>query len=185
MASNFTIEGRLKQMNDIQRKYMFELVVPKISQFSSNAKLDDLVVRCKQVSIPGRSVEPIESNFMGMKQLFPGRVRFNGVINVTFEETEDMKIMKTFYDWREKVFGVNPAGVNPGFGGDINKRAVSTDIYIDTFKYNGEPTDYRIRVHNAWPQDVPDSDLAMAANEAVTYQVGFAFDFWTLEKRSA
>lgn len=182
MASNFHIESRLKNMPDIQRKYFYELIIPNITKVAPGSKAEDLIIRCKQVTIPGRGNEPIESNFMGMKQLFPGRVRFNGVLNATFEETEDMSIMKTFYNWRELLLGVNPNGPNPGFGGGSNKRAVSETMYIQMYKYDKTPTDFRIKVVNAWPQDFPDSDLAMAANEALTYQVGFAYDFWVLER---
>lgn len=180
--ANFHTEFRLKSQADIQRKYMYEFVVPGIARVSPGTKEDDLIVRCKQVSIPGRGNEVIESNFMGMKQLFPGRMKFNGVINLTFEETEDMKVMKTFYNWRELIMGANPSGVNPGFGGAANKRAVALDSYIRMIKYNGDPTDFQIKVVNCWPSDVSDGDLAMAANEAVSYNVALSFDFWVLVK---
>ena len=51
-----------------------------------NQQVEDLVIRAKTATIPGRTTEPITSEFIGMKQFFPGKPSFTNTFEVSIEE---------------------------------------------------------------------------------------------------
>ena len=66
--ANFTINGRAFKYPDVQRNFMWQLFVPGIIGVAPSALLDaeDLLVRCRSISIPQRSNEAITSNFIAL-----------------------------------------------------------------------------------------------------------------------
>ena len=183
MADNFTIEGRLKEIPDIQRNWMWNLIIPNIKIAApQSAKLgeEDLIVRCRSFAIPPRAIEAVESNFMGMKQWFPMRPTVGGTVDATFEETEDQRIQKIFYEWSQRIFNTNPVGAFAGKSTVPNKRAIARDIFLYMYRYDGSPMDKAIRFVNAWPQNVSTAAMEYAGGAAVQYTVTFQYDYWTL-----
>ena len=186
---NFTIEGRLATIDDLQRNFMFEVIIPNISSIIpksddivSNDLMESLTIRTKTCVIPARGNEEMDSYFMGMKQYFPGRPTFTNKLGVQIDETEDQLIMQLLTAWRNKIFDTRPDSATAGYSQAANKRAMSTSILLRQYRFNGEKLKSDIEFVNAWPQEVGDVDLAMAGNEKVTFNVTFTYDFWRLKK---
>jgi hypothetical protein len=178
---NFTIEGRMKQIPDILRNFSWELSFPNINEILPNTVPNDegLIVRAKTTSMPGRTVEVIESNHFGIKQFFPGRVSFAGTLEVTYEETDDLFVTKALNEWNNKIFEVDPAAENAGSSDAVSKRqGLSTDAYLKLYRYNNDLLDRKIRIYNVWPQTVADVPMDYNGNESVKYSVTFQYDFW-------
>lgn len=181
---NMTIEGRMKTLPDIQRNWMWNLIIPGIRTVAPQSAIlgeEDLIIRCRSFAIPPRAIEAVESNFMGLKQYFPMRPTVGGTVDATFEETEDQRISKIFYEWSQMIFNINPT--NPLTAGKSKvpfKRAVAKDIFLIMYRYNGTPMEKAIRFVNAWPQNVSNVPLEYAGGAAVQYTVTFQYDYWTL-----
>jgi len=182
--SNFTINGRSYKYPDVQRNFMWQLFVPGIISVAPSALLDaeDLLVRCRSISIPQRSNEPITSNFMGTRQFFPGRADpGGGTVSVDFEDTEDMAIQRIFYEWQQNIFNINPASaITAGKSKKVLKRLLTKDLYLILYNYAGVPLPKQIRFKNAWVQNVGEVSMSYDGNEAVKYSVTFQYDYWTL-----
>ena len=187
--SNFTIEGRMKSVPDVQRTWMWNLKIPLIrlmaptASFTSNL-MNDLIVRCKTISIPQRQNSPVMCEFLGMKQWFPGRPDIGGTITAMFEETEDQVITKCFYEWQERIFKVNPMsirfGADIGIGDGSRKHNLSTNLYLSMYKYSGDNLNRNIVFVNAWPQQVSEVSLDYTSSDSVKYTVTFQYDYWIL-----
>lgn len=181
---NFTIEGRMKSLPDIQRNWMWNIIIPGIRTVAPQSALlgeEDLIIRCRSFAIPQRSNTPTESDFMGLKQFFPGKPTVGGTVAATFEETEDQRITKVFYEWEQFIFNINPS--NPITAGKSKvplKRLSTKDIFLQMYKYNGEPLDKAIRFVNAWPQSVSEVPMDYGTGASVMYTVTFQYDYWTL-----
>lgn len=183
MALNFTVEGRLGAITDIQRNFMWELTIPNIGAMTSNTITQEgLVIRTKTCAIPSRGNEEIESVFMGMRQWFPGRPTFSNKLAVSIDETEGQEVTKALYAWRQRIFDIDPSSPTAGYSQAVNKRALSTTIILRQYKFNGEKVENDIHFINAWPSDIGDVDLAMTGNEKIAYAVTFTFDYWLLKK---
>jgi len=188
---NFTVEGRLSTIADLQRNFMFDVSIMNIKTMLDSEALaslisadlqEDLVVRTKTCVIPARGNEDIESFFMGMKQIFPGRPTFSNKLGLQIDETEDQLVMKVLTAWRNRIFDTRFDSATAGYSQSQTKRGLSTQIILRKYKYNGTKLDNDIIFYNAWPSEVGDVDLSMAANEKVTFNATFTFDFWKLKK---
>lgn len=177
---NLTLEGRLKQLPDVQRTWLWELYIPNISNIPGMPEIvdDDLVIRARTASLPQRGNESLESYFMGFKQLFPGKPTFGNTMEVQFEETEDQKVAKFLYAWRQYILDVNPNSPTAGASGAVTKRQATRNIYILQYKYHGDVLKKKVQLFNAWPSNVADVSLDMNGAESVKYSVTFSFDYW-------
>jgi len=181
---NFTIEGRMKSMADVQRNWMWQLVIPGIISVAPTTALldmEDLIVRCRSMSIPQRSNAVTQSDFMGMKQFFPGKPDVGGTVAATFEETEDMAVRRIFWEWEQNIFNVNPnSPITAGKSRRLTKRQLTKDIFLIFYGYSGLPLVKSIRFHNAFVQNVADTPVDYGAGDSIKYTVTFQYDFWTL-----
>jgi hypothetical protein len=179
---NLTLEGRLKGLPDIQRTWLWEIYIPNVNTIPNmpDIKDDDLVIRARTCSLPSRGNEAVESNFMGFKQFFPGKVTYGNTMEATFEEMEDQKIAKFLYAWRQYILDVDPNSPTAGASGALTKRISSRNIYILQYKHNGSALQKKVQLFNAWPENVSDVALDMNGGEAVKYSVTFRFDYWLL-----
>jgi len=180
--ANFTINGRAYKYPDIQRTFMWQLFIPNLSSVVASGP-ENLLVRCRSISIPQRSNEAITSNFMGTRQFFPGKADpGGGTVSISFEETEDMVIQNLMYEWQQKIFNTNPDSlVTAGKSQRPLKRMYVADMFLIMYSYSGIPLRKRIKFHNAWVQQVSEVSLSYDSGEAVKYEVTFQYDYWTLE----
>jgi hypothetical protein len=179
--ANLTIEGRAKTLPDIQRAWMWELLIPSISDVTGGlmADVEDLIIRTRTAVIPGRTIEAMTSEFMGMKQYFPGKTGFTGTFASTIEETQDQKVWKALSHWQNLIYLVDPTAPNGGASQRPSKRSVAKDIYLITYRYDGTPMEKKIRFYNCFPQGVGDVTLSYESAEQVKFEVTWQYDFWT------
>jgi len=176
---NFTIEGRLKGLPDPQRDFLWEVTILNFDLGDSSP--EDLTLRAKNISIPGRSNEPIETYFYGHKQKFSGRSAFSNQISIQFEETEDQKILRTFYHWFQKINNTDPLQPFATLSTTLTKRQYAKRMFLTMYKYNGEEVRNKIEFVNVFPESIADVALDMTSNAAVKYDVQFSYDYWTLQ----
>ena len=179
--ANLTIEGRAKTLPDIQRAWMWELLIPGIANVTGGIMKDveDLIIRTRTAVIPGRTVEAMTSEFMGMKQYFPGKTGFTGTFTSTIEETQDQIVWRALSHWQNLIYLVDPNAPNGGASQRPTKRAVAKDIFLVTYRYDGTPMGKKIRFFNCFPQGVGDVTLSYEAADQVKFDCTFQYDFWT------
>lgn len=180
--AQFTVEGRLKGLRDVQRTWLWELVIPEIANVTAGEmkNVEDLIVRCRSASIPARGNEGVQSNFMGMSQWFPGKPTFPQTFDVTIEETEDQIVHKALTKWQDVIFNVDPTSPMGGSSTRPLKRDMAKDIYLIMYKYNQDEMEKKIRFYNAYPENVGEVALAYSDNASVSFSCTFKYDFWRL-----
>lgn len=181
--SLFHIEDRLKNAPDIVRSYNWEVIIPDIGSVSDSVKdADELVVRARITSIPSRGNEKIESNFIGMKQFFPGKPTFSNQISITFEEFEDQLVSKVMYEWSNKIFDIRSNSPTGG-GAQVNKkRDIAKEIIIKQFDYNTQDLERAYKLINCFIENVDEISLDYTSNESIKVPVIFSYDYWELIK---
>lgn len=193
---NFTVENRLGTAPDIQRNFLFEFTATGLGVLLKNAANsnpgakfsaitetveDDIIIRSKTCSIPARGNDVIESYFMGMKQLFPGRATFENTLSVNIDETEDQLVLQTLYLWRQMVLNISDKSTNAGYSQVGDKRSLTSDLRLQTYKFDGTKMENSIIFKNAWPSNVDGVELNMTGNEKVMYNATFTYDYWFLK----
>ena len=175
---SFSIDNRAKNLPDVQKQFLFELEMPAIGGVTE----EDMIVRVRSAVIPQRAIEVIESNFMGMKQFFPGRPSFSHTLTVDFEEFEDQKVLTHIYEWFEKITVIDPADAQSGVAKKSeSKKTFAQDITLRMYSTDGTELDKTIVFYNAYPETLSDSTLGYANNDSVKMNVTFRFDYWLLK----
>lgn len=182
--ARFHVQNVQGHHRDVQRDWLFEVVIPEISRVVPTANIDPegLRARARTVTLPGDMITEIESNYMGTKQFFAGKRNYaSNEFSVQFEETEDIPIWRTFKTWMDSIMGIDPALPNAGVAlpNFAQKRGgYSTDIFVTTFSYNGMQPLQVVQFKNAWVKSVPDMSLAMANEGKIEYDITFQFDYY-------
>ena len=175
---SFSIDNRMSDLPDIQRQYLYELEIPAIDEITQ----DDMILRVRSAVIPQRAIEVIESNFMGMKQFFPGRPSFSHTLTVDFEEFEDQKVLQYFYKWFEKMNVLDPNDNQSGVAkSGEDKKSVSQDITLKMYSFDGKSLSKKIKFIKAYPETMSDSTLGYANSDSVKMNITFRFDYWLLD----
>lgn len=179
----FHIEDRLKNQPDIIRSYAWEVIIPEIGSVSESAKdSEDLVIRARITSIPSRGNEKIESNFVGMKQFFPGKPTFSNTISITFEEFEDQLVGKIMYEWANKIFDIR-ANSPTGGGAQVDKkRDIAKLIIIKQYDYNSQELKLGYKLHNCFIENIEEVTLDYTSNESIKIPITFSYDFFEMLK---
>jgi hypothetical protein len=172
MADSFSYEGRLKNLPDPQKVWMWELYIDIPRGIQTDVVSEDLLLRARTVVIPGRTINPIESNFMGTKAFFPGKTEFTGQVSTSLEEREDQKIHSLLNSWMQYMFDWI-SGLQQG----ANKQDLVSDMIIKPYKSNGQPLPNTIKLYNCWPQAIADVSLDYAGAEFVRYEVTWQYDY--------
>lgn len=178
--ANFTIEGRSKSAGDILRNWQFDVSLPEIKGLNIGADTEGLLIRTREASLPGRSMETIESSFMGTKQVYPGKSTFENTMEFTFEESDDQYISKVFHNWSEKIFQYNEEGSHPGASESSSKSSLVTPVYIKLRKYDQSLAKKMYKLVNAFPSDIGSVSLGYESNDSIKYSVTLTFDYWKL-----
>jgi len=176
----FHIENRSKNLPNPATTFMWELHIPNINDILGSYENEGFIVRCRSVSIPSRTTEPIETFFLGHKKTFSGRTQFSNIINVLYEETEDLYITKSLYNWMEKIESIDPEDSERGTSKSYLQKNLNSDLFLFLYGYNKRKLDKKIRFHNARPQSLDEVNLDYTDNSAIKFSVNFHFDFWSL-----
>lgn len=177
--ANFSIDGRVKSAGDIQRNWKWELWIPRPTGVTTWSQ-EDMTIRSRSTVIPGRGNEPIESNFMGQKQFFPGKPIFPNTFAVMFEEFEDKQVSKSLYSWQQAMHDHSSTGANPGMGIAEGKQAIKSDIVLREYGVSGKLLQ-SVVIKNAWVQNVDDVSMDYTGAESVKYNVTFQYDSWDIK----
>ena len=176
MANN-TIAGRLKNPPDVQKAYMWELFIPSIEELSQ----DDMVLRIRNVVIPGRSNPIIESHFMGTKQFLPGKTEYTGSFTTNIEEFEDQFVHTALHSWMQYIFDYDPSSPTAGDQKGATKLDYARDMVLKMYKSDGTEMPNSIKFFGAWPQTVADATLDYTASDSVKFDVTWQYDYWLTE----
>lgn len=174
----FTVQERMSHLPDVQKSYMFELYIPAFTDLSADGQGvtdEDLIIRAKTATIPGRDHEMLESVFMGTKQYFVGKATYSSTLEVSFDEFEDQKMTKYFKAWQQRLFNQETGHMEVS-----TKSQYTKNIVLYLYKGDGTPLEKSIVFVNAWPKTTGDSALDMAGAEKVTRSATFQYDFWKL-----
>jgi hypothetical protein len=175
MANNdFSAEGRLKNLPDLHKSWLWELYIELPSGIAGDGlSTDELLLRVRNVMLPGKTITPIETYFMGTKTFHPGKMEFSGQLSVQLEEYEDQKVHDTLNAWADLIFNWETGKQGAALKSDIT----STGI-LKMYKSNGEPMPKMIKIFNMYPASIPDVTLDYAGTDPVRYDVQFQYDWW-------
>ena len=175
---SLTLESRCRHLSDPQRNFLWDVTILNFDYADGGS--EDLTLRAKNISIPGRSVESIETWFYGIKQKFAGRSAFSNQISIQFEETEDQRMLKSFYSWFQQIHNIDPMDNLGTLSSALSKKNYAKMMYLTMYKYNGEECDKKIEFTNVYPESIGDVSLDYSDNSLIKFDCTLNYDIWKL-----
>jgi hypothetical protein len=155
-------------LSNPQRTYLWEVIIPNPV---GDGDTEAFTLRCQSASRPGRTFGRIHIDYkQGPGFNVPGKSKYDQSWNVTVLEGEDALMHEFLYSWQQQI--VNDK-TELGNGDALIKR----DLYLRLLSTKGTETK-KIKLIGSYPENVPDTPLAMTGEDAVRYNCTFCFDKW-------
>jgi hypothetical protein len=158
----------LRQNLTPQRTYLWEFEIPSPKGIGG---ADIWIIRAQAIEEPGRSFEPINIPFKGTGGIrIPGRETYDHEFKVSVLEGEDAKTYEAIQSWMKLIRDNTTGKGSPD-------PDLKTDAIVTLLNSAGVATK-RIKVVGMYPQSKDDVALGYAINDAMKYDITFAFDRW-------
>lgn len=184
---DFSINNQSK-LGDIQRSYQWIIdinppqSVKDAMGMIEDIELNDLSLRCRSSSIPGKSFDTITAKHYGAEIFFAGQVHYTNTMNFVFEEfvsddeKKSRKIAKCFYAWQELVLN---AITNNGNKSSYTANGLLIFLKNNDIDFKGIQEKFNsINLYNMWPETIAEIPLSYGDNNSVQYSIGFRYDYW-------
>lgn len=173
---------KIKNTQDLTKTWLF-LVNFKFDNkdLEDLLEADEMLLRAKTASIPGKSFGELTTEFMGSRLVFPGKATVDGDLSIQFDEFQDMKISKILHRWSNLMYNhaidedIDATGVTGGAYSNYLKDYSATiivDIYDSTLTHK-LPISYKFRF--AWPKEIASAELNMEGDTKLTRSVTFKY----------
>lgn len=166
MISNILDNGFLTT-----NRYVAEFLLPK-ALVGDSASIPNLMIRCSNVTVPGRNISTIGYRIYGPTRQMPYEILYNGEINLTYILSRDMGERGFFEKWMNAV--LNNQDYKVGF----------YDNYVGALAIHvldrSDQVAYTSLVEEVYPKTVGDLSLANdRENEYLTQEVTLCFRKYT------
>lgn len=150
---------------------MFRLIFAKIPGTGTSADvITNLSVSCQQVSLPGRTVEPVEVSLGGYSLMYGGRQTYTHDLSITFVETKDLLIINTLSGWmdysRNKRTQIGHL-----------KKDYATTANLFVYKQDGSIAS-TYQLSNVWCNSLPEVQFDSSSANLITVGASFQYDWW-------
>lgn len=174
----------LINMQDLAKQYLFQIrfLYERGSVLSSILDTDDLMIKAKTASLPQKSFNELDTQYMGSKLLYPGKATVSGDFSVRFDEFQDLSISIALHRWSNLLF-------NQGFKNDISMNGQTTGgaasnfakdytataevLLYDSTLNNLLPVKWVI--YRVWPKTINAYGLDQDAEGKVTREASFSY----------
>lgn len=158
---------------DLARPSKFNVLVPVptglLGQPGSVTSLRNLVFRCENANLPGRSVATADQRIYGPIEKHPYLSTYND-IDLTFIVSDTMNEKLFFDNWIEYI---NPSSTN----NFKYREEYQTTITINQYDV-GDYVSYTVDLYEAFPISVNQMDLDWSNDGYHKITVTFAYTFW-------
>ena len=105
------ISDLLRSVQSGARKNKYRVLVPVLDKSEGSDLSRTINILCTTAALPGRTLTPTELVVKGRKVQLKGETAFEGTWEMTFYNTEDLKIRSYFLDWMKEI---SPTNMNVG-----------------------------------------------------------------------
>lgn len=155
-------------------RYEVNFAVPTGFINGNRQTIENLIVRCDSITIPGRSFSTIPYRFYGPARNMPYEPIYSGELTASIILSADMKERQFFEDWMDLICSRS------------NYKFEYYENYVTTFEINvltkQDQQSYRILVEEAYPKQMGDIQMGYDKdNEYLKQDVTFSFRKYTPE----
>ncbi len=174
----------LINMQDLAKAFLFQVrfIYEKGSALSAILDTDDFMIKARTASLPQKSFNELDTQYMGSKLIYPGKATVSGDFSVQFDEFQDMGISIALHQWTNMIF-------NQGFNNDISAFGNLTGGAISNYAKDYTATteillyDSTLRnllpvkwvLYRVWPKQVNSFGLDHNGEAKITREATFSY----------
>ena len=192
--TNLTLfQSGIMEYPDLLKDFLFQVVFQfqgnLIGQIAKNMGMEEiLMLRARSVSLPQKKVETINTQYMGSKRNYPGRVSVDGTVTIKFDEFQDLALQKIFYEWGNMIYNHSfpyLQAANTGWkgGGSIadylSLYTASIEIKLYDSSLNNKLR-YTWMLYDCFPTDNGTIELNAEGNGKVAPAITFNYNTWQM-----
>lgn len=172
---------------------IYQLVASMESPYGDDNGIGDiLMLRARSISLPQKRVETINTQYMGGKRNYPGRVWVDGTVQIKFDEFQDLALQKIFYEWGNMIYNhsfpnMNKANSNIEAGGAasdfIEQYTATVDIYLYDSALKGKLA-YAWRLYDVFPTENGTVELNAEGTGKIAPTMTFNYNTWQMLDQS-
>ena len=138
-----------------------------------NETVDTLI---KSISLPGVSTNDIDIHFQGKKLTIAGDTSFDGTLNITFYDTEEHSLKKSFMNWMVFIDDVknNKRDAN-------NASEYMTNIVVKQLSSVNDSEKAIYTYYNCYPKSVSELSYSNESTELMEFSIEFNYSHWVLD----
>ena len=174
--------SRMKQIDkDVQRTYNWEVDITLPKLISSTTGTEDLTLRARNASIPGSTVNAIQSDFMGMKQFFAGNSELENNLSIEFEEFEDQLLLNVLSKWQSITYDHFNTASNSSASTKTGAKGYAAESFIlRFFDQGGENLGKAIKFHGIWLQSYQSVQVSYGDSNAIKFPTTWQWDYYEI-----
>lgn len=182
---SMSVFGKLYGLEDLAKQYLFQtrFIFETTSELAGILNTEDLMIRARQVSLPAKSFNELDTQYMGTKLLYPGRATVSGDVTILWDEFQDLTVSKQLHQWANCLMNQGfsqdiGGGSNNITGGAISNLArnycatIEIKLYDSTLK-NTLPLKWYL--YRCWPKNISDFGLDHNGDGKVTRSATFSY----------
>lgn len=178
--------SNLVNMKDLAKQYLFQIrfLYEKGSDLANILDIEDLMIKARTASLPQKSFNELETQYMGSKLLYPGKATVSGDFNVRWDEFQDLSVSVALHRWSNLMF-------NQGFKNDISygtnnqKTGGASSNYAKDYTCTAEILLFDSTLNNVlpvkwclyrvWPKTISSFGLDQDADGKITREATFSY----------
>ena len=189
MAKNFdpsmSVWGQLANIRDLAKQYLFQVrfLFDSGSPLKDILNADDLMIRARTASIPSKSFNELDTQYMGTKLLYPGKATVNGDLEIQWDEFQDLTVSEALHRWsnllmnqgfREDIGGSTNYTTGGAYSNFAPDYCATVDLVLFDSTLNS-PLPLKWRMYRVWPKNISNFGMDQNADGKVTRSATFSY----------
>jgi len=197
--TNLTLfQSGIMDYPDLLKDFLFQVIFKfqgnAIGTIAKNMGMEEyLMLRARSISLPQKKVETINTQYMGGKRNYPGRVSVDGTVSIKFDEFQDLALQKIFYEWGNMIYNhsfPNMQAANTAWkgGGAIGDYLSMYTATIEIKLYDSSLANqlrYTWELYDCFPTDNGTVELNAEGNGKVAPTITFNYNTWHMIDHAA
>ena len=159
----------LQSLPDPLTSDLYEFVIGRIPGGGGDTNV--LRIQCQQVSVPSKTIEPVNVDLHSNTVVFAGRMTFSHDMSITFVENRRMDVFKILNAWAE--YCRNKQTQLGNYKADYSTTA---ELYV--YDQIGQVVQ-TFRFYGLWINTLPEYQFDSSSANLITAAATFQYDYWT------
>lgn len=158
---------------------------------------ETLMLRARTISLPKKTTNKINTQYMGSLRNYPGRTKTDGDVTIKFDEFQDLATQEIFYEWQNLIynhgvprdtFAATNVLQNVETGGAASDFIANYTAQVNIYIYDSAlrtQLPFYWKLYDVFPTDNGAVSLDAEGENKVSPELTFNYNTWKMYRNSA